>query len=117
MRPLVGLGGRPLRPPPLAEAPEGIHVWADGKARLPRRLKFDAEGIEVCGVRGGVAPPHWGRVWGGGYAPPRKFFEVFVWNGVLWCILSGIFVKRCLQDTATIHHVCWPSRYAETEMS
>jgi len=30
------------------------------------------------------------------------FFEFFMWNGMLWCILSGIFAKRCLQDTATV---------------
>jgi len=36
-----------------------------------------------------------------------------VWNGVLWCILGDIFVKRCLRDIAIItpclqaKAICW----------
>jgi len=43
---------------------------------------------------GSVSAPHRGGL-------PRKSFIRFVWDGVLRCILSAIFVRTRLQDVAT----------------
>ena len=72
-------------------------VWAGKEAR---RRGFDAEDVEI-------ETPKASKGWGVGRRCrlpigwglerelcPSKFFQFFIWNGMLWCILGGIFVKR-----------------------
>ena len=39
---------------------------------------------------------------GTGRTPRQKIFEFFIWNGMLWWALCGIFVERCLRDIETM---------------
>jgi len=59
-----------------------------GGAETPKARNRGVEGAEGVGSRRGVPFPSGDGVWGGGRAPPQKFFLFFNENNAFWCIFK-----------------------------
>ena len=79
----------------IAELPRFRNRLAEDELR---RRDRDAEGAEGMGCGRGVPLPTGYGVWEGAVPFHRKFLIFSICNGVLWCVLSVIFVKRYLRD-------------------
>ena len=85
----------------LRETNFGAETETPKASRLKCRRRWE-RGAEGGVMWGSCVPSLLGVGLGVGCAFSQKIFEFFIWNRVFWCILSGIFVKRCLQDIETI---------------
>ena len=71
------------------------------RGRAPQAPRSSAAGARIeaaqaprgVGCGDGVSPPHWGGVWGGGCALPRKFFQYWI---IKWPVLVDSDMLRVL---------------------